>query len=1159
LPHSLWLTAGVDNFTGTSGNDTFNASPVGVTVMGLTGLIDSYIADTLDGGDGNDTLNINATSGGTFKSSNIENINIRTRAGDGVEIDMSEVTDVVNLTADALRSTLTLDEVQEISHLVYKNNARGGDSALTVTFAAETVNGDDDTLELTVDSNTLGGLVTVNGIETVNLNSIGGNLVDLSAEDALVVISGDGKLDLYADDIGSVINNATAAVILETASATTIENHGELTLVNTGDLATIVNTEDATLTVDGTGATSEITNAGTATINGTGDDVTIDNTGTMTITGTGAVAAGDVTITNTGTMIIEDSGASIIESSDGELTIIEDAFADAAEITVTGGTLDATVTENSVIIDASESDGDVDLRVNAPTAARTIEFTASTGANTVTFGAEALTDDVTLTGGEGTNTIRLEDADSSKFNFTNVTGFETVEYVGDDAVTWDTSAIEINTTFVFNAIVDADDVVGDEGANGASGDAATAAADARNGDDAVDAGDGGNGAIAVDISDHDDTHVFTFNSSLTSMGGNGSAGYHGGAGGGGIRVGTASRADGGHGGNGSRGTNGGDGVSVLSFDATAATKLNIVLNGVTLNSSGGNGGIGGNGGNGGKGAGTSTVGVDGGDGGNGGLGGAGGDGGDAGITIAATHAREVNITSNASEDGRITSNRLIADGGMFGTGGDGGLGGTGGLSSVGGSSHGANGASGTNGVVGTKGADVAGLAVADTATITIDGAADLNLGLVSGDDLTIDASAFTGDLTLTTEDGDDVITGGTGTNTITLNGGADTVDLSASLVMQDTVTVKFADGTDAESEIFVAITGLTLGDKNSGDALLFSSGQLNIVQNFNMTNGSVSTSSTPATSEVTTLSFVGMEPGETITVMDKTFIAPEENTKETVQFNFYGVVNNLTLADGDTLTVVVGDTVYNYLHTEGSVGKSYASVLQEAINLEAGWTVDGEPAIYEATGVMGKLQALEPGNLTDLTVSSIKFAKNNDTPIPYFNDIEVTDGSTPGASPTEVKEFFVANAPTGWVATDNNFVNQVVFTSTTDGNVDDLIVTGTGIAPAMSTVQGVDAGSSSDIIFSVQDGIALVTRPVDASFLDVLDTVFVDILGNNETGDEVVAFEFADATYLAVDTDGNSTYDAEIDHVVKLVGIDASSISISNGSLYVNGTHIAIA
>lgn len=94
--------------------------------------------------------------------------------------------------------------------------------------------------------------------------------------------------------------------------------------------------------------------------------------------------------------------------------------------------------------------------------------------------------------------------------------------------------------------------------------------------------------------------------------------------------------------------------------------------------------------------------------------------------------------------------------------------------------------------------------VGANATITITGAGDVNLGTIvapstDADDLTIDGSAMTGKLTVTTGAGNDIIKGGSkgdaitwgaGTNTATGNGGSDTYNVAAGNAVgaQDKVT-----------------------------------------------------------------------------------------------------------------------------------------------------------------------------------------------------------------------------------------------------------------------------------------------------------------------------------------------------------------------------------
>lgn len=769
------LTASAENITAGSADNLFISNP-------SSDLIDSYVADSLNGGLGNDTLNITASSGGFFKATSIENINIRTMANSTVAIDMNDVTGVETITAQALRSALELYDLREISDIVYKDNTKSADSNLDISYAAVVVAGTSDTLELTAENNSNGGTVTVNGIETVSLTSVGANVMDLVAPEATLNIAGEGDLDLVADDVAEINNAATGAIILSAAAATVIDNSGD-------DLTVTAVAAEATVTNSG---------AGDLTFDANADDVTIENSGSgnLTVSQTG-VATVDVTITNSGTgnTTIEGSSATVIDSTgSGDLTVEEDAYAAAAVITASGaGALTVTVKDNDVTIDASESTGVVTLNVSAAGAHTGVDFTGSAGDDKVVLGEDALVAGDLLEGGDGTDTIEVgtDDAALDFVNFAGVTGFETVKYTGTDAVAWtNLDALEDTVELEFAAI--AADVDGaDAGTNATAGTLGVAG------------GNGGNGAAAtsnvniLDLASADIVNV-VLTENLSAIGGNGGAGGIAGAGYIGLNATAADSAQAGSaGGNGGLGSAGGDGATVLTTDATTFT---LTLEGVTLNSSGGMGGAGGVGGAGGNGgAGFGNTNVNGAAAGAGGNGGAGGAGGDADTTVVASSATTVTIHSNGSD------NALLAAGGVGGAGGAFGAGGLGGTVSASGATPGANGVNGTAGSSGAIGASAAGLEVADAASVTIDGAGNLSLGLILGDGLTIDASALTGDLTLSTENGDDDITGGTGTNSITLFGGVDTVDITLSEGVADTVSVASAENTNVD---FITATSM---------------------------------------------------------------------------------------------------------------------------------------------------------------------------------------------------------------------------------------------------------------------------------------------------------------------------------------------------------------
>ncbi|MBB6082305.1 bluetail domain-containing putative surface protein [Castellaniella defragrans] len=446
----------------------------------------------------------------------------------------------------------------------------------------------------------------------------------------------------------------------------------------------------------------------------------------------------------------------------------------------------------------------------------------------MTFAAGEFNGDGMVNGGVGTNTLVLADTVidgtlATAIGGPSVISFQNLQLHATQAFTLDLTLSGFTTL----------DLAGRVQSAGAAGSAGTPSADGATG--VTPGGAGGDGAAGEDGDDgaagtglvftgvHHDISL-VIHQDITVLGGAGGAGANGGNGGfgGNGAVGSILHFDGGNGGHGGSGShggaggNGGNAGSALSVSQSGGHEISLVLAGVTLQSIGGAGGSGGKGGNGGAGGngGNGWAGGNGGNGGNGGHGGDGGHGGNGGaggVVVDLHDFNAVNIVSNTNADGSVADNLLVSQGGDGGVGGSLGIGGAAGLRGLSdggtGGTDGTGGSPGSVGNTGLAGVAGAGLSVAAGAVVNISGAANLSLGLVQGTDITLDATALSGNLTAATDSGADTIRGGSGQNQITLNGGADSVDLARSLARSDVLVIQSATDLDARNGKFIEIAG----------------------------------------------------------------------------------------------------------------------------------------------------------------------------------------------------------------------------------------------------------------------------------------------------------------------------------------------------------------
>lgn len=216
------LTAGVDNLVGTAGDDIFSAvnDDADKPVLGAF--------DSIDGGAGNDTLNITDTAAAAdagkfsfpadFSMKSVENVTIATTGA--IEIDLSANADVVSIKGDArgeAASTVTASGNTDVALTVAGQAAATVDGGKAVSVTAGT-----GTTKVTGDSLTS---VTIKGGATATISN------DKDADDdgkgttlTSVVLDGvDGTTTIKADGLTDVtVKGAT-----ENANTVTITNSTE--------------------------------------------------------------------------------------------------------------------------------------------------------------------------------------------------------------------------------------------------------------------------------------------------------------------------------------------------------------------------------------------------------------------------------------------------------------------------------------------------------------------------------------------------------------------------------------------------------------------------------------------------------------------------------------------------------------------------------------------------------------------------------------------------------------------------------------------------------------------------------------------------------------------------------------------------------------------
>jgi S-layer protein len=411
------LTTGIDNFTGTAQDDTFNG--LNTTLTNL---------DNLDGAGGTgDTLNVNDTTGGTaFNTAvtikNIENANLAS-AGTLAAVDTSSWSGLTNLTTTAVGAQTGV--------------TAAGTTNVTSTITAQAagavlVTGGKD-VSITATGTTTGTTTATGAAGNVNINSTGNytNAGGAGADDVTlgaIAVTGGTSVNV-TQSAGLTDAEKTAAL-----TATTNDTVTQSAVTVTGGASTtdVTVVQDAAVTVaqytagppvvDGkigitNGAvTINDANAGSATAAGTIAEVTLHNYGNSTIDssalttvnlmgtgGTLGIGRGALTATPTAnTLALNVMGGTMGAITDNEAAA-DDGF---TTINIAGSTADTKIAGlTAADMTKLNVSGDQKVTLTALTAAGLTDITSTNTEGTVI--SSTLNTGTVFTGGEGADSIKI--------------------------------------------------------------------------------------------------------------------------------------------------------------------------------------------------------------------------------------------------------------------------------------------------------------------------------------------------------------------------------------------------------------------------------------------------------------------------------------------------------------------------------------------------------------------------------------------------------------------------------------------------------------------------------------------------------------------------------------------------------------------------------
>ena len=256
------LTSGTNAFTGSTGDDTFDA---GLSISSLQTL---NSGDRLDGGAGTDELFAVVNSSVTPASvANIENVTL-TNITTAATVDLTNATGLVNVTNQAATVALTIAGVSKSANVVVRDTAIAGQ---VVSYSD--VTGTSDSATVVLQNLSGAATVTVAGVETLTLNSSGGatNVAGLTSANT-TTLNVTGTQGLTLGTLGTSVTKVDASTNTGATAGVSA------TMANTGSAHTVIggSGHDSFTLGSGAGADNVAGGAGNDTIIYTANFTTAD-------------------------------------------------------------------------------------------------------------------------------------------------------------------------------------------------------------------------------------------------------------------------------------------------------------------------------------------------------------------------------------------------------------------------------------------------------------------------------------------------------------------------------------------------------------------------------------------------------------------------------------------------------------------------------------------------------------------------------------------------------------------------------------------------------------------------------------------------------------------------------------------------------------------